>query len=244
MLENLRWKWMWMWWKSDSEKVIIKAYFSMVARTTLNGPYKLPPLVTNTLEEKKRSEEAKERKDMLLKKYKEVKPDDFDQEQVDKIFSKYHNNHHSCVNMKDTSLDSYIVLHPQKRNIHNQIFGGYIMRLSFEQAWTTAYLFTANIPLMEIIDEQTFLYPVAIGDIAHIKSTITFSDQEHLHIEVTTEALDPTASKKIVTNTARYVFRAKSDKRVVPNTKEERKKFFEAYKLQGELLQKKYGISI
>ncbi len=35
------------------------------------------------------------------------------------------------VDMSSTAYQSMIVMHPQKRNIHNKVFGGYLMRLAY-----------------------------------------------------------------------------------------------------------------
>jgi acyl-coenzyme A thioesterase 9 len=41
----------------------------------------------------------------------------------------------------DVFISYFIVLFFKQRNLYNKIFGGYLMRKSFELAWTTASLF-------------------------------------------------------------------------------------------------------
>lgn len=43
--------------------------------------------------------------------------------------------------MSETELQSAILVHPQERNIHSKIFGGFLMRLAYETAYSTACLF-------------------------------------------------------------------------------------------------------
>lgn len=43
--------------------------------------------------------------------------------------------------MEETNLRTMNIGHPEQRNLYNKIFGGYLMRKSFELAWTTASLF-------------------------------------------------------------------------------------------------------
>jgi acyl-coenzyme A thioesterase 9 len=46
--------------------------------------------------------------------------------------------------MHDTEQNSISLTHYSERNINNKIFGGYLMRLAFEQAYATALLTTKN----------------------------------------------------------------------------------------------------
>lgn len=43
--------------------------------------------------------------------------------------------------MKDSGLSTALMMHPQERNVHGAIFGGYLMRLAYETAYSTACLF-------------------------------------------------------------------------------------------------------
>ena len=43
--------------------------------------------------------------------------------------------------LESTALKNAIVCFPEKRNIHNKIFGGYVMRKAYELAWANATIF-------------------------------------------------------------------------------------------------------
>lgn len=43
--------------------------------------------------------------------------------------------------MSDTKLNSAQLMHPQERNVHNKVFGGYLMRLAYETACTSFFFF-------------------------------------------------------------------------------------------------------
>jgi acyl-coenzyme A thioesterase 9 len=73
--------------------------------------------------------------------------------------------------LQSTKRQSVIVMQPQKRNIHNKIFGGYLMRLAFEHAWATAWVFTGAQPHFRAVDEINFLQPVEIGTICTFNSS-------------------------------------------------------------------------
>ena len=46
--------------------------------------------------------------------------------------------------MRNTEHKSVHLMHSQERNRHGNIFGGYLMRLAYELAWGTAYLYADN----------------------------------------------------------------------------------------------------
>jgi len=127
--------------------------------------------------------------------------------------------------METTKKQSYLIMHPQKRNIHNQIFGGYIMRLAFEHAWITVYSFAKAIPTVVAIDDHSFLAPVSIGNILLFTSTITYVEGSYIHVEVIADVLDPDVEKYKTTNTVRFIFKVWSEKKVKPKTKEEIEKY-------------------
>jgi hypothetical protein len=44
--------------------------------------------------------------------------------------------------MKKTRFVNTLYMHPQERNIHGKIFGGYLMKEAFELAWIGMYMYT------------------------------------------------------------------------------------------------------
>ena len=46
-----------------------------------------------------------------------------------------------CVWMDSTKLKNSIICFPQQRNIHNNIFGGFLMRKGYELAWANACVY-------------------------------------------------------------------------------------------------------
>lgn len=43
--------------------------------------------------------------------------------------------------MEDGTLSNIIFSHPEDRNAHNSVFGGFLMRHALELSWTLAYQF-------------------------------------------------------------------------------------------------------
>lgn len=133
--------------------------------------------------------------------------------------------------MRKTEMTSIRVCHPQERNIHNFIFGGYLMREAFELAYSTASLFTRGRGLIiTTVDDLSFVHPVAIGSLLHFQGCIVYTDadphQAHfqrLHVQVIADVIDPKTESRKTTNTFHFTFicpRAedKTASEVIPET--------------------------
>ncbi|EDK46261.1 conserved hypothetical protein [Lodderomyces elongisporus NRRL YB-4239] len=82
--------------------------------------------------------------------------------------------------MKDTSQESTLFMQPQYRNRHSyMIFGGYLLRQSFELAYCTAATFSGAGPRFVSLDSTTFKSPVPVGSVLTMNATISYT--EHLH---------------------------------------------------------------
>lgn len=82
--------------------------------------------------------------------------------------------------MKDTETNSTSFMQPQYRNRHSyMIFGGYLMRQSFELAYCTAAAFSRAFPRFISLDSTTFKAPVPVGSVLYMNSKIVYT--EHIH---------------------------------------------------------------
>jgi acyl-coenzyme A thioesterase 9 len=139
--------------------------------------------------------------------------------------------------MRSTEMTSLRICHPQERNIHNFIFGGYLMREAFELAYSTAALFTRGAALtVTTVDDVTFVHPVAIGSMLSFCARIVYTDQcpavsdrQRLHVEVVADVIDPKNGTRVTTNTFHYTFtRSTTDfSTVLPETYTEAMRYLE-----------------
>lgn len=138
--------------------------------------------------------------------------------------------------MKNTVMKSVRVCHPQQRNIHNRIFGGYLMREALELAYATVVHFMDGDPMVELqsIDAIRFVHPVPIGSILEMKAMVcrTASAGNLIHLELVADVLlrknASLVEERRTTNVFHYTFRATSSttvKEVVPESYEEFLKF-------------------
>ncbi|CDO93229.1 unnamed protein product [Kluyveromyces dobzhanskii CBS 2104] len=82
--------------------------------------------------------------------------------------------------MKDSKVKSTMFMQPQYRNRHSyMIFGGYLMRQTFELAYCAASSFSHSLPRFISLDSTTFRAPVPVGSILHMDATVVYT--EHLH---------------------------------------------------------------
>jgi acyl-coenzyme A thioesterase 9 len=82
--------------------------------------------------------------------------------------------------MKDTVTHSTSFMQPQYRNRHSyMIFGGYLMRQTFELAYCTAASTTRALPRFISLDSTTFRAPVPVGSVLYMKSKVVYT--EHIH---------------------------------------------------------------
>lgn len=111
--------------------------------------------------------------------------------------------------MSDTRVNSAQLMHPQERNVHNKVFGGYLMRLAYETAYSTACLFSRSAvtfvalecvrtsksrycsstdPCLPPRSELQFAQPVEIGSLLLLDSKVTFSpllgEHHSFHVSV------------------------------------------------------------
>ena len=114
--------------------------------------------------------------------------------------------------MTETRMNSMRICHPQHRNIHNKIFGGYLMRQAFELAWTNACLFCGSNPQFVALDDTWFRCPVEIGSILNFTSQVMYTDpleSGYFQVSVTAEVIHPVTQARTTTNVFHYTFRSK-----------------------------------
>lgn len=97
----------------------------------------------------------------------------------------------NIVFMKDTNVKSTMFMQPQYRNRHSyMIFGGYLMRQTFELAYCCAASFSQSLPRFVSLDSLTFNTPVPVGSVLHMDATVVYTD--HLH-ESASKSKEPSA---------------------------------------------------
>ncbi|BFZ65420.1 hypothetical protein YB2330_006586 [Saitoella coloradoensis] len=115
----------------------------------------------------------------------------------------------------ETALRRVNICHPQERNIHNNVFGGYLMRESFDLAHATATLFAHARPIFTSSSSIAFQKPVPIGSILDFHSRVVYSnvDRGSFSVSVSAEVIDPLTGERQTTCVFHYAFRVKDEKK-------------------------------
>lgn len=195
-------------------KLVVRAFFIMVARKH-DRSYAVHPLEPVTPEDHRRHREAllrqEQRRDEYQSHFTRSAPSAEESAMLHEVFLKTLAGDIDGVYMRDTWRQATVIVHPQNRNIHNKIFGGHLMRLSFETAYTVAHLHCHRRPWFLRVDQFDFIEPVEIGSIVSFNGQITYTGHTSFVIEVTVEVVNPRTGKKHTTNISNYTFVAVDD---------------------------------
>ncbi|KAF9203114.1 hypothetical protein BGZ49_006768 [Haplosporangium sp. Z 27] len=149
--------------------------------------------------------------------------------------------------MSDTKMSASHIMQPQDRNVHDKvefenskieyalnvktlsllrqikIFGGYLMRLAYELAFSNASVFISTRPKFLALDEISFRKPVSIGTFLALDSQVVYSeggDSQSFQVMVKADVLDVKKKNRETTNTFWFTFTnpTKGTPRIMPRT--------------------------
>ncbi|KAF5343397.1 hypothetical protein D9757_013817 [Collybiopsis confluens] len=80
------------------------------------------------------------------------------------------------VPMGETRVERCMLMFPQERNVHQKVFGGYLMRLAYELGFSNASMFCRGRVRFLALDEISFKLPVPIGSILRLTSVVLYDD--------------------------------------------------------------------
>lgn len=146
--------------------------------------------------------------------------------------------------MKNTVFKSVLLMHPQDRNVHGKIFGGFLMREAFEIAWVAAItFFGVPNPAFVSVDDIQFVKPVNIGGIMEFVAAVVYSSDDKIVVQVNAYEVGYASGSREKTNALTYVFAAPKDgdsqsvSHVMPSTYEEFVSYLEGRRTLTYLLQ-------
>ncbi|KAJ3394544.1 Acyl-coenzyme A thioesterase 9, mitochondrial [Entophlyctis sp. JEL0112] len=109
--------------------------------------------------------------------------------------------------MKDTLVQNINLTFPQDRNIHNKIFGGYLMRLAYEVASVTGIMFSKSRLVFLSLDDVTFSRPVEIGAVLDLHSQVVYTREDILVVKVVAHVVDAVSGSRDLSNEFWMTFR-------------------------------------
>ncbi|ORX49461.1 hypothetical protein DM01DRAFT_1308943 [Hesseltinella vesiculosa] len=216
-----------------NSNTVIYANFTMVALDSVtNKSVRVNPLRLANAEEKSLfmfAEDAKHRKRLASEADLSKKPPT-EEERVTlhELYMKYTDAEKNVrapagtLWMEDTRLQSVILMQPQDRNIHNKVFGGYLLRCALELAHATGSTLAQNNLSLVSLDESSFRKPVPVGSVLKLQSQVTYTQESDktLQVSVVAQVQDIEKGTCDVTNTFHFTFAspANSVPRILPKT--------------------------
>lgn len=110
--------------------------------------------------------------------------------------------------VKNTINKNTLLMHSQNMNVNGKIFGGYIMRKSFEASHLSATLFygTRDVRFVSVDDIQ-FVRPVHVGTVVEFVTNVAYSRKGHCVTHCNCYELDVVTNIRTLTNVLHYVFK-------------------------------------
>jgi acyl-coenzyme A thioesterase 9 len=94
----------------------------------------------------------------------------------------------SVIPMSTTRIFSTSIMQPQYRNRHSyMIFGGYLLRETFELAYACAAAFSHSQPRYVSLDSTTFRNPVPVGSVLYLTATVAYIQNTKRRITTQTD---------------------------------------------------------
>ncbi|XP_060527760.1 acyl-coenzyme A thioesterase 9, mitochondrial-like isoform X2 [Cylas formicarius] len=110
--------------------------------------------------------------------------------------------------MGDAKLSNMIFSQPEDRNLHNTVFGGFIMRHATELSWVLGYKYSKYRPVLKSISDISFKKPIAVNSLIQMHSTMVYTFQNYMQILVLAEVYNPLTGKSDTTNAFHFTLQA------------------------------------
>jgi len=228
------------------EDVLMTCTFTMVSLDpSTKKPVPIAPLKLETESErelyKKGEENYNAKKKLAKSRLLEYKPDDEETGLIHEMWKKqlaYSDANDpakkptNVLPMSRTIIHSTQIMQPQYRNRHNfMIFGGFLLKQTFELAFTCAASFSHTRPTFLSLDPSTFENPVPVGSVLYITASVNYSDPSpaednradgskgtRVQVTVATKTRNVEHEERKPTGTFHYTFLVDRDVRVMPET--------------------------
>uniref|UniRef100_A0A8D8RZ80 Acyl-coenzyme A thioesterase 9, mitochondrial n=1 Tax=Cacopsylla melanoneura TaxID=428564 RepID=A0A8D8RZ80_9HEMI len=121
--------------------------------------------------------------------------------------------------MEATRQNSVIHLHPEERNLHNKIFGGFLMRQALELAWLCGYMHSKQKPKLWHINDVSFKQPVEVGSLLRMTTEVVYTEKTFMQVCVNADVYHPPTKTTTETNSFHYTFESLEDvEKVIPRS--------------------------
>ncbi|CAH0547343.1 unnamed protein product [Brassicogethes aeneus] len=121
--------------------------------------------------------------------------------------------------MGDSTISTNFYSHPENRNLHNTVFGGFIMRQACEATSVLGYRFSGEFPRLKTISDIRFLSAVPVFSFPAIHAFVVYTEGTYIHMMVYIDAFDPITKGSQITNRFNFTYSvSKPVREVIPLT--------------------------
>jgi acyl-coenzyme A thioesterase 9 len=139
----------------------------------------------------------------------------------------------NAIYMEATKIQSVQIMQPQYRNRHSTIFGGYLLKSTFELAFTCASAVSHSRPKFIALDPSTFENPVPIGSVLYLTATVAYTDSPlvssgdskaspegttRIQVRVDSKVRNIEHGETKPTGQFNYTFEVEKDVKIIPQT--------------------------
>ncbi|MCJ1352057.1 MAG: hypothetical protein MMC33_002041 [Icmadophila ericetorum] len=175
----------------NNKDVLLTCAFTMVSLDPVTKkPVAIPGLRTETPEERKLFEKgeknSQEKKALSKSSLLKQTPNDEESDLIHAMWLKHLDYLDNTVSvrkpdeviyMDQTKIHSTQIMQPQYRNRHNfMIFGGFLLKQTFELAFCCAASCSHSRPTFLSLDPSTFENPVPVGSVLYLTATVAYTD--------------------------------------------------------------------
>lgn len=112
----------------------------------------------------------------------------------------------SCIWMENCTLSNIIFSHPENRNLHNKVFGGFIMRQATELSWVLALLFSKYRPELKHISDINFHKPIDVNSLIRMNAYVVYTQMQYVQISVYAETFNGNTGDVNTTNEFHFTY--------------------------------------
>ncbi|KAJ1523495.1 hypothetical protein ONE63_001347 [Megalurothrips usitatus] len=108
--------------------------------------------------------------------------------------------------MSDTLVTNIINSHPEDRNMHNTVFGGFLMRQAVELSSTCCFAHSYFKPRLVCMSDIVFHRPVEVGALLKMHARVVYAEMDHAQVMTYAEVTDPYGGTKKTTNVFHFTY--------------------------------------
>ncbi|CAG9771220.1 unnamed protein product [Ceutorhynchus assimilis] len=110
--------------------------------------------------------------------------------------------------MSSTKISNAILAQPEDRNLHNTVFGGFIMRHATELSWIAGYMFCRYRPRTRSMGDISFKHPIPINSLIQMHATVVYTKNNFIQTLVFAQVYNPLSGLTQTTNAFHFTLEA------------------------------------